>query len=133
MILDLPSDLQPKIEAARAGIEHEEEQGAERFAFLGDLVGYGAEPSAVIELVAERAGRGAIMIQGNHDAAIGEGGRGLNGIAYEARGWTRNALSSAEKEFLAKLPLVVRVDGLCCGHRAAGRGGRWGCVATEGG
>ena len=132
MILALLSDLHANIEAARACIEHAEEQGAERFAFLGDLVGYGAEPSAVIELVAERAGRGAIMIQGNHDAAIGEGGRGLNDIAYEALEWTRNALSAAEKEFLANLPLIVREDDLCFVHSSADRPERWVYVETNG-
>src|SRR5438067_1212431 len=132
MILALLSDLHANVEAARACLKHAEEQGAERFAFLGDLVGYGAEPSAVVEMVAERAGRGAIVIQGNHDAAIGEGGRGLNDIAYEALEWTRNALSSGEKEFLAKLPLIAREDDLCFVHSSADRPERWVYVETNG-
>ena len=129
MILALLSDLHANIEAARACLKHAEEHGAERFAFLGDLVGYGAEPGAVIELV---AGRGAIVIQGNHDAAIGEGGQGLNDVAYEALEWTRNALSATEKEFLAKLPLIVREDGLCFVHSSADRPERWVYVETNG-
>jgi diadenosine tetraphosphatase ApaH/serine/threonine PP2A family protein phosphatase len=132
MILALLSDLHANIEAARACLKHAEEQGAERFAFLGDLVGYGAEPSAVVELVAERAGQGAIVIQGNHDAAVGEGGRGLNDVAYEALEWTRNALSAAEKEFLATLPLIVREDDLCFVHSSADRPERWVYVETNG-
>jgi diadenosine tetraphosphatase ApaH/serine/threonine PP2A family protein phosphatase len=132
MILALLSDLHANIEAVRACLKHAEEQGAERFAFLGDLVGYGAEPSAVIDLVAERAGRGAIVIQGNHDAAIGEGGRGLNDIAYEALEWTRDALSPAEKEFLATLPLIVRENDLCFVHSSADRPERWVYVETNG-
>jgi diadenosine tetraphosphatase ApaH/serine/threonine PP2A family protein phosphatase len=132
MILALFSDLHANIDASRACLKHAEERGAERFVFLGDLVGYGAEPSAVVELVADRAGRGAIVIQGNHDAAIGEGGRGLNGVAYEALEWTRNALSSGEKEFLAKLPLIVREDDLCFVHASADRPERWVYVETNG-
>jgi diadenosine tetraphosphatase ApaH/serine/threonine PP2A family protein phosphatase len=132
MLLALLSDLHANVEAVRACLKHAEEQGAERFAFLGDLVGYGAEPSAVIALVAERAGRGAIVIQGNHDAAIGEGGRGLNDVAYEALEWTRKALSAGEREFLATLPLIVREDDLCFVHSSADRPERWVYVETNG-
>jgi len=133
MLLALLSDLHANLDALRACLRHAEERGAERFAFLGDLVGYGAEPGAVIDLVAERAGGGAIVVQGNHDAAIGEGGgRGMNDLAYEAVEWTRNALSDSEKQFLATLPLIVREGDLCFVHSSADRPERWVYVETNG-
>jgi len=132
MLLALLSDLHANIDALRACLKHAEDCGAERFAFLGDLVGYGAEPGAVVELVAERAGRGAIVVRGNHDAAVGEGGRGLNDVAYESMEWTRNRLSASEKEFLAKLPLIVRDGDLCFVHSSAERPERWVYVESNG-
>jgi diadenosine tetraphosphatase ApaH/serine/threonine PP2A family protein phosphatase len=132
MLLALFADLHANLDALRACLKHAEARGAERFAFLGDLVGYGAEPGAVIELVAEYAGRGAIVLQGNHDAAIEGGGRGLNDVAYEAVEWTRNALSPAQKEFLAKLPLVIKDDDVCFVHSSADRPERWIYVQTNG-
>jgi len=132
MILALLSDLHANLGAVRACLKHAEERGAERFAFLGDLVGYGAEPGAVVDLVSDYARRGAVVVRGNHDAAVGEGGRGLNDLAHEAVEWTRTALSAAQKAFLAELPLIVREDDLCFVHSSAERPERWIYVQTNG-
>src|SRR5262245_37187798 len=107
MLLALLSDLHANLEAARACLKHAEEHGAERFAFLGDLVGYGADPSVVIALVEEHVRRGAVVVRGNHDAAMNDDVRGLDDVAQAAVEWTRKSLSSSEKEFLAKLSLIV--------------------------
>ena len=132
MILALLSDLHANLEAFRACLKHADERGAERFAFLGDLVGYGAEPVAVIDLVAEHAHNGAIVVQGNHDAAIGDDVRGLDDLAHEAVEWTRTALSPSQKEFVAKLPLIVREGDFCFVHSSAERPERWLYVTTNG-
>lgn len=48
-------------------------------AFLGDLVGYGADPVACLGLLADYAAKGALLVRGNHDeAALG----GNNAAAY---------------------------------------------------
>ena len=52
-------------------MEHAEEQGANEFVFLGDLVGYNADPKAIIEKVSELIDKNkAIAVMGNHDQAI---------------------------------------------------------------
>lgn len=132
MILALLSDLHANLDAVRACLAHAQDRRAERFAFLGDLVGYGPEPGAVVDLVAEYAGRGAVVLQGNHDAAIEGGGRGLNDVAYEAVEWTRGALSQTQREFLARLPLIVKNNDLCFVHSSADRPERWIYVQTNG-
>jgi diadenosine tetraphosphatase ApaH/serine/threonine PP2A family protein phosphatase len=69
---------------------------------LGDLVGYGADPDACVELAREHA---AVCLAGNHDlAAIGElplelFTRGA-GLALQ---WTREVISPASRAFLAEL------------------------------
>ena len=62
---------------------------------LGDLVGYGAEPNAVIERV--RALDPLVVIRGNHDkAACGiDDGSSFNYVAELAAQWTCEALSSS--------------------------------------
>ncbi len=48
--------------------------GAERYALLGDFVGYGADPAWCVAKAMELVEGGAIAVIGNHDAAIGDPG-----------------------------------------------------------
>jgi predicted phosphodiesterase len=77
---------------------------------LGDVVGYGPDPAGCIALLRER---GALCIQGNHDA--GAAGTlaldGFNATAAEALRWTISRLGQEEREWLAGLPLTL-VKGL---------------------
>lgn len=117
MKLALIADVHANLEALRACLEHARAHGAERLAFLGDLVGYGADPGAVVDLVREEVGRGALAVKGNHDdaAAGGESGT-MHQVAERAIAWTRTHLSDAQRAFLAGLPMTVREDGLFLVH-----------------
>lgn len=67
MRIALLSDIHANLQALEACIEHAERQQVHQFVFLGDLVGYGANPTEVLDVIMEQAERGAIVIQGNHD------------------------------------------------------------------
>jgi predicted phosphodiesterase len=110
MRLALLADIHANLEALVAVLAHAHEQGAEARAYLGDLVGYGADPEAVLERVEEEAALGAVVVQGNHDAAVLDPSvaAGMNAAALEAIAWTRARLAPRERAFLASLPLVVR-------------------------
>ena len=69
MKLALFADIHSNLEALTACLEHAKALGARRYAFLGDLVGYGADPVAVLELVEGHAAEGSVVVLGNHDAA----------------------------------------------------------------
>ncbi len=71
---------------------------------LGDLVGYGADPNAVIERI--RGLRVAAIVRGNHDkAAAGlDPADDFNDVAREAVVWTAAALSAENHTWLAALP-----------------------------
>ena len=43
---------------------------SERTVFLGDYVGYGADPGWVVETVRSHVDEGAVALLGNHDAAV---------------------------------------------------------------
>ena len=109
----------------QACLRHARESGAERFAFIGDLVGYGPDPKEVIEVIAGIDG--AVVVKGNHDEAIEvePKTRELNDVAYAAIVWTRGVLSATERRFLSSLPLIVRQEGLCFVHSSAHRPERW--------
>jgi diadenosine tetraphosphatase ApaH/serine/threonine PP2A family protein phosphatase len=71
---------------------------------LGDIVGYGPEPDAVVERLTEL---GAIGVRGNHDAAAAGGSEidWFNADARAAMEWTRTAISDTTRAWLAALPL----------------------------
>ena len=71
---------------------------------LGDLVGYGADPNAVIETV--RALPIAAIIRGNHDkVATGlDSVDSFNYLARQAIEWTAAALTPGNREWLVALP-----------------------------
>jgi diadenosine tetraphosphatase ApaH/serine/threonine PP2A family protein phosphatase len=71
---------------------------------LGDLVGYGADPNAVIERV--RALPNATIIRGNHDK-VGAGVEtveSFNHLARHAISWTATTLTAEYRAWLADMP-----------------------------
>jgi diadenosine tetraphosphatase ApaH/serine/threonine PP2A family protein phosphatase len=125
VIIALLSDIHSNFEALTACLKHAATNGAARHAFLGDLVGYGADPDAVVELVAQHAEQGAVVVKGNHDDAVETSAQYMNEAAAEAIEWTRTVLSPASRAFLAGLPLIAREDKLCFVHASAVRPERW--------
>jgi diadenosine tetraphosphatase ApaH/serine/threonine PP2A family protein phosphatase len=125
MILAVLSDVHANLEALEACLLHARESGAGRYAFLGDLVGYGADPQAVVDIVARYAAGGAVVVKGNHDEAIASSAAYMNDMALEAIEWTRGALSTEAKAFLAGLPLCVREESMCFVHASAAFPERW--------
>jgi diadenosine tetraphosphatase ApaH/serine/threonine PP2A family protein phosphatase len=119
MLIALLADIHGNREALTAVLADAERAGAEQYVFLGDLVGYGPDPAWVVERVAEMADKGALAIKGNHDAAAVEASDTLNPIARKAMQWTRDRLGSAQRSFLADLPLDLNEDDRLYVHASA--------------
>jgi hypothetical protein len=70
---------------------------------LGDIVGYGPDPDAVVARLRER---GAVAVRGNHDAAVTGliGTDEFNSIAAAAARWTAGTISAETKAWLMALP-----------------------------
>jgi diadenosine tetraphosphatase ApaH/serine/threonine PP2A family protein phosphatase len=70
---------------------------------LGDVVGYGASPNEVIEIIRPIA---QLNVRGNHDrVCCGLASMlGFNPIARAAATWTRDEMSEANREWLAQVP-----------------------------
>lgn len=85
----LISDVHANLEALTAVLADIDGAGVDDIYFLGDLVGYGPEPEACVDLVAERC---AVALKGNHDFALINGPYGFNYIAAEAIDCTRSTM-----------------------------------------
>jgi predicted phosphodiesterase len=96
------SDIHGNRHAFEAVLADAEAAGADEMWCLGDLVGYGAEPDACVELARRHA---AICLAGNHDLGV-TGEISLDefstGAALAAR-WTQETIRPANLEFLKAL------------------------------
>jgi diadenosine tetraphosphatase ApaH/serine/threonine PP2A family protein phosphatase len=125
LIIALLSDVHGNLEALNACLRHARDGGAGRYAFLGDLVGYGADPQAVVDTVARFAAEGALAVKGNHDEAIEKTPGYMNESVRHVINWTRETLSADGKAFLSSLPLCVREGPMCLVHASAAAPKRW--------
>ncbi len=109
-------------EALNAVLADVDAQKADRIFCLGDLVGYGPDPNAVVATIRSLD---IPTVQGCWDEDIVEG---LNAcecsypsLLAEARGklahhWTDREITPDTREFLANLPLTLRHENLCFVH-----------------
>lgn len=72
---------------------------------LGDLVGYGAAPNQVVELVRALPGK-VHAVRGNHDkVAVGiDSGAAFNQVALAAARWTAGRLTPGNARYVRDLP-----------------------------
>ena len=133
MKIALITDIHANREAFEACMEQAHLHGAQRVAFLGDFVGYGADPAWVVDRVMELvATSGAIAVRGNHDHATAIGARpGMVEDAAKVINWTRSQLNPDQLRFLEELPLV-REDGECLfAHANAYAPSEWGYILAR--
>ncbi len=103
--------------------------GVDRLLCLGDVVGYGADPEIVVDLM---VGYDAIMVAGNHDHAAA----GLmdlewfNPFARAAAEWTAEQLRPEQSRHLAALPLVQEHAGATLVHASPRHPGDWAYLVT---
>jgi diadenosine tetraphosphatase ApaH/serine/threonine PP2A family protein phosphatase len=109
-------------EALNAVLSDIDDQKADKIYCLGDLVGYGPHPNAVVETIRTLD---IPTCQGCWDEDIVEG---LNScecsypsVLAERRGklaheWTNQTIHPEVREYLAQLPLSLRDDNLCFVH-----------------
>jgi diadenosine tetraphosphatase ApaH/serine/threonine PP2A family protein phosphatase len=125
MLTALLADIHGNREALSACLADAKNVGADRYIFLGDLVGYGPDPVWVVEQVAAMVSEGALAVQGNHDAAAASDRDTLNPVARVAIQWTRRRLDAAHRAFLASLPLDLNEDDRLYVHASASAPQDW--------
>ncbi len=98
------SDIHSNKEALSAVLARVRRKPWDKAVFLGDLVGYGANPNQTVDLV--RGLKPLVGIRGNHDKVCSgiENGELFNRIALEAAMWTRRKLTRSNLQWLKGLP-----------------------------
>ena len=101
----LLSDIHSNLEAFQAVIKDLECEKVDHICFLGDIVGYGADPGKCIDLLENLTPR---VVAGNHDwAAVGlTDTTYFNPAAKSAVDWTSEKISPSHRKFLKNLPLT---------------------------
>lgn len=109
------SDVHSNLEAFGVALEFYKKEKIDKFIYLGDIVGYGANPNECIELLKKL---NPICIAGNHDwAAIGKfDPRWFNAYAREAIFWTKHQLEVDKVQYLTSLELIHREEYFICVH-----------------
>jgi len=121
----VPSDVHSNWEALEAVLSYLEKIKYNKVVFLGDFVGYGANPNECLSLLKEIVD---IAVLGNHDFAIlnPEESKYFNPYAREAIMWTRSILNRDNLEYLHSLPLLEEIEeGIITVHSTPIKPERW--------
>ena len=121
------ADVHANLEAFQAVLGDAKEQSCTHYAFLGDFVGYCADPKACIDIV--RA-MNAPCVKGNHDeyCATDLPLDGVNPHVAKAVQWTRKQLTEDDRQWLHSLPYVRAVEGFTIVHATLESPERWAYV-----
>jgi len=125
------TDVHANLEALTACLEHADRSGASRAVFLGDLVGYGADPAAVLDVIRGLVRSGGAAVLGNHDRAVLLGpSPAMRPEAKAAVEWTRSRLGEDDVAFLRRLPLSIEEAGRLYVHANAWNPAGWEYIAS---
>ena len=109
------SDVHGNLEAFQAVLNDLSQEKIDQVFFLGDIVGYGADPNKCIEILQKLT---PCIVAGNHDWAT----VGLTETAYfnptakTAIEWTSRKITKSHQEFLKNLPLMQNHHNLTLVH-----------------
>ncbi len=104
------SDVHSNLEALRAVLEDIDALGVRRIVCLGDAIGYGPDPEAVVRLIRERS---MPMVMGNHDQGVLSSDYLLwfNPESKTALKKNLDMLSGETRSYLAALPVSLSLWG----------------------
>ncbi len=108
-------DIHANLEALTAVLAEAKRLGYDKVVSVGDVVGYGADPSPCLDVLGSL---GAGIVMGNHDLAVA-GGLSLDGFNAYARAaveWTAGKISPKEIALLKALPYTIREEAYAVSH-----------------
>lgn len=104
--LVIVSDIHSNLEALEAVVAHF--PAYDELLCLGDLVGYGPQPSEVVARLRDL--RPTVVLMGNHDYAVATGDtEGFSPNAARAVEWTRGRIREGHRQYLASLKLTSKL------------------------
>lgn len=123
-LLAVLSDVHANLEALTAVLDEIDGAGADEVYCLGDVVGYGADPKACLDLIRERC---TLIVAGNHDVAVAreEGLVSLPKDGRTAAELHRTMLPPSDLDWLATLPLRIDTEACTLVHASPQDPERW--------
>lgn len=123
-------DIHANLHALEAVMAHAKAQLCTHYVCMGDVVGYNAFPKECIEIIRKLE---CPVVKGNHDEQASMLGdqEGFNPLAEEAMNWTRDQLSTDEKEWLRSLRLQRQVRDFTIVHATLDTPHKWGYVFNQ--
>ena len=124
------SDVHSNLEALSTALEAIEKEEIDEILFLGDVVGYGANPNECVALVRERC---SVVLLGNHDLAAVDlsVAEEFNNHARVAAHWTSKKLSAENREYLKSLPYTATVREALLVHASPFEPEEWHYIISE--
>ncbi len=124
------SDVHANLEAVTAVTRDIERSQIERVFFIGDVVGYGADPDRCIKVICDLC---EIRLLGNHDyVAMGlESAEGFNLMAKESIMWTQKTLKRKSIERLSDFEMEATFLDFYMTHASPEHPWEWNYIFTE--
>lgn len=115
MKIAILSDIHGNNEAFQAVLDDIDNVKIDKIVCLGDCIGYGPEPEAVIQKIRHRH---IPNIIGNHEMAVGDSDHlnWFNPMARKSLEKTLELLSQASLDYIQTLPYSLTVEGSRCVH-----------------
>jgi len=121
-VLDEPigllADILANLPAFEAVLEEMDKQGVRQYLMLGDVVGYGPNPKACIDLMRQR---NIYCLRGNHDHYVAHEGDvrvAMGMMAKRIADWTITQLNACDRAWLGELPVRYRSTNWMAVHGA---------------
>lgn len=124
MKIAIISDLHSNMEALQACLNKARALQVEQYVCLGDIVGYGPDPAATLDIVMSLPN--VVVIRGNHEEALFSNySKGLRQHIQQTVSWTKKQLSEEQLNYLQALPYEQIVLGMTMVHASADRPKKW--------
>src|ERR1044071_9791090 len=109
------ADIHANLEAFQVVLEDTQAQKVTHYAWLGDVVGYNANPKECLDIVRDM---GMPCVKGNHDeyCSTDTALDGFNPAAADAVSWTRQQLSPADRQWLCELKYMRMITSFTIVH-----------------
>ncbi len=125
------SDVHSNLEALKAVLEDIEKRDIKNIIFLGDAVGYGPDPDAVVSILKDKC---LCLLAGNHDWAVIDytPSEYFNEAARAAIEWTKEQITKETFETLKGFQIVkvIEDDSLFCVHSTPKDPDAWNYLLT---
>lgn len=130
MKLAVISDIHGNLEALDAVLQDCRTRAVDQIICLGDIVGYGADPSACLQMVTREC---SVTLMGNHEyAALGLlSGQVMNSAARESMDWTQHHLDDRDLAMISDLPLEAQRENLYLVHASPDEPSKWRYILTS--